>query len=266
MKRLVFLLLLLAPVLLGQDYNIGFSPRLLGGGSGVDWDDTFTRADGSDLTGAVGDDCSSEGPSSLCAWTEVNGDLSIASNAIVSNTAKFKLVANSNTDTLAQYAGATTTDTSQTGRKSGPVVRATSSSSASDCWYTFEMNSTTSFRIRACRSTNDCGVIETFTDGGGDFTNMAQTDSLGISVNVETGDDVQFTVYKFDTANVPASFSSWAGSATNTYSVCDSAIDCDRQWDTAPSVAKCTADNKRVGISKSSSKVVGWDTWAGGDV
>ncbi len=263
MKRLLIALLLLAPMVSAQEYNVGFRPRTAGGGSGVSWTDGFTRTP-SDTSNIVAT-CSSEGPGGDCGWVEVTGDLSIISNELASTSSgAYKVVANLDTDTLAQYAGATSPD-SPSSRKSGPVVRGTAAASASDCWYTFEIRDSTSFRIRACQSADDCDTVETFTNGGGDFTNMAQTDALGISVNSETGDNVQFTVYKFDTADAPAMFSSWADVATATYSVCDTTDDCDRVWDMAPSDAKCTADNKRVGLSLTSANAAGWDNWRGGD-
>jgi hypothetical protein len=259
MKCITTLLLLLCCMFLtGQQYNHPFAPAA--GNGGVTWTDTFTRAANTDLTA----NCVAEGPNDDCGWIEVVGDFAIsATNDLDFPNNASLLESDTDTDTLSQYSGATWIDTNGTG---GAVIRGDGTGGATECYYTFRMNFTNEFNLRACDSGNSCATLETFTDGGGDFTDMTNNDSIGISSDGGTLDGIELHVYKFDSADVPASFGNWEGSATNEYSVCASG--CDKTWTTAPS-SKCSAGEdqaKRVGMYSGSTGTSAWDTWRGGDI
>lgn len=254
-KRLLSLVLLLALISSVSRAVIMYVEPAAGGG--VAWTDSFTRANNTDVTA----NCSSEGPNDLCDWVEVLGDLSIAGNELHSTAANFYLASGTDTSTLAQYSGATHV-VSPNSTNAGPSIRGTGGGGGGDCHYVFRNNSTTGYALRACNASTSCSDIESFTDGAGDFTDMILGDALGVSSDTGTGDSVVLTVWKFDAVIAPTSFAGWPAAASNTYTVCASG--CDKTWTTAPSFAKCTADNKRVGLYSGSANANEWDNWSGG--
>lgn len=228
--------------------------------SGVAWVDSFNRSNGTDLQA----NCSSEGPNGDCGWIEVStaGDPVIAASKL-QDSAAFLIASDTDTTTLAQYAGVQFNRSTSSNRQVGGSIRGNALGGASDCHYLFSF-SASNYRLTSCDTGTTCVNIHIFTNGGGDFPNFASGDGVGISSDAETGDDIQFTVYHF-TTSPPAAFADWGAASTN-YTVCDSGGSCDKTWDTAPSSANCTADNKRVGMASIGGGTPKSDNWRGGDI
>ena len=270
MKRLILILIALSVS--------GWGGVQLGGGveaaapaGGVAWTDTFTRTNNTDITA----NCTTpaEGPNDVCDWDEVSGGVEISTNTLISTGAVvFQVSSGLGTDTLAHHSAATFT-TGATVGNAGPLVRATGGSGTADCFYTFRYNDTSNFSLRACHSGTSCADIAavTNTEMG---TAMASGDAIGLSVSADTGNGIDFTLYKWDAADAPDDFASWS-SATTIWTICTSGCDEDfASPDVTPSsalsTAGCTADadgatNKRVGLYSGYEIDTAMDKWVGGD-
>jgi len=207
--------------------------------------------------------CASEGPNGDCGWIEAQNGIDIVSNQASSPGGYMYLAADTDTDTLAQYAAARLYEAASR-RYWGPSIRGTGGAGAGDCHYVFRLQTTSGYRLRTCKAGSSCGTNYQFSTGGADFTTWASGDSLGISSDDGTGDDVVITVWKFDSQSPPTDFADWDTYDSDHYSVCASG--CDKTWTTAPSAANCTADNKRLGIYTGGGTTrYDYDDWVGGD-
>lgn len=255
--KLLVLALILAMLPAGMVIDSGGGG---GGPSGVAWTDSFTRTNNTDITA----NCSSEGPNGDCGWVELTVTAGIVSNELEIGTGSADqghVTSDTDTTTTAHYSAAKYAG-GLGNRNQGPTVRG---EGGTGCFYTFRFQSTVKFELRSCNTASSCGTITAFTDGGGDFPDMVSGDSLGIDVDGGTGNNVKFTVWKFDAQSPPADHADWAGASNTTkYTVCTSG--CDKGFTATPSAAKCNAEGKRPGIYSGSNNDGQWDDWVGGDV
>ena len=223
--------------------------------------DTFTRANSDNLNDV---DCDA---SDTCEWTEIGGDVDIASNSTRNAVAEtWRIVNNSETgaDTLSQYVAAQYVEGAILFNFSGPTLRDEGLSTGGN-FYTLRFAAEGGYEIRACSGSASCQTITLISaaDLGGV---MGLNDSIGLTTDTGTGDSVVFTAYRWENAVAPIR-ANWSSTATAEWSVCASG--CDQGFNSnAPTATSHGASDTgiRGGIYNGAVQAgLQWDNWMFGD-